>query len=128
MTDEALIKKIVAALENTLAEIVIAEHTDALNALTEIIIKTLKTVEDLSAPQAYRRAAEVFADAAVAEEAEAAEEAAKAKAKAEAAAKAKRPRPTRRVLKMGKFEMYQLRQHRIVARAAKQAREQKHKA
>jgi hypothetical protein len=114
MSDEVLIKKIVAALENTLAEIVIAEHTDALNALTEIIIKTLKTVEDLSAPQAYRRAAEVFADAAVAEEAEAVEEAAKE-------LEAKR-RPGRRVLKMGKIEQYELRQRRVAARVAKRAR------
>src|ERR1017187_9467209 len=89
MSDEALIKIIVAALENTLAELVTAEHTtEALNALTEVIVKTLKTAESLSAPQAYRRAAEVFVAAAAAEEAEAAEA---------AAAKAKQP-SVRRVL------------------------------
>jgi hypothetical protein len=80
------------------------------------MINILKTAEYLSAPQAYQRAAEVFADAAVAEEAEAAEEAAKAKAAAEAKAKA---RPARRVLKMGKLEQYQLRQQRVAQRAAK---------
>ena len=111
MSDEALIKKIVIALENTLAEIVIAQHTDALNALTEVMIKTLKTVEFLSAPQAYRRAAEVFADAAIVEEAEAEKEAA-AKAKAEA-----KRRPARHVSTVVKFEQYELRQRRIAQRA-----------
>lgn len=109
MSDEALIKKIITALENTLAEIVIAEHTDALNALTEVMIKTLKTIEFLSAPQAYRRAAEVFADAAIVEEAEAEKEAA---AKAEA-----KRRPARHVSTVVKFEQYQKRQRRIAQRA-----------
>jgi hypothetical protein len=127
MSDEAVIKKIVDALEDKLAEMVIADHLDALNAVTEVMINILKTAEYLSPSQAYTRASEVFADAAVAEEAEAAEEAAKAKAKAEAAAKAKQPH-VRRVLKIGKIEQYELRQQRVAARAAKQAREQKRKA
>jgi hypothetical protein len=127
MSNDTLIKTIVTELENKIAKIACAdEYFDVLNALTEIIVTTLKKNEQLSAPQAYRRATEVFADAAVAEEeeeaAEAAEEAAKAKAKAEAAAKAKRPRPARRVLKMGKLEYCQLRQRRIAARAAKRVR------
>jgi hypothetical protein len=117
MTDEVLIKKIVTALEEKLADMAIADHMDVLNALTEMTINILKTAEYLSAPQAYRRAAEVFADAAVAEEAEAAEEA----AKAEAAAKAKQPH-VRRVLTMDKLEYYQLRQQRVAQRGAKRAR------
>jgi hypothetical protein len=121
MTDEVLIKKIVTTLEEKLADMAIADHMDVLNALTELMINILKTAEYLSAPQAYRRAAEVFADAAVAEEAEAAEGEAKAKAAAEAKTKA-RPQPARRVLKMGKLEYHQLRQRRIAGRAAKRAR------
>jgi hypothetical protein len=113
MSDEALIKKIVVALENTLAEIVIAEHTDALNALTEMMINILKSVEYLSAPQAYRRAAEVFADAAVAEEVEAAEKA------AEAAAKAEAKRRPKRIGSQKKFDQFQIRQRRVAQRAAK---------
>ena len=115
MTDEVLIKKIVTALEDKLAEMAIADHMDALNALTEVMIKILKTAEFLSPAQAYQRAAAVFSDAAVAEEAEAA---------AEATAKeleAKR-RPARRVLKMGKLDQYELRQRRVAQRAARQAR------
>jgi hypothetical protein len=81
MSDEVLIKKIVTALEDKLADLAIADHLDALNALTEIMIETLKTVEYLTEREAYKRAAEVFADAAA--EA-AAEEAAEAAAKAEA--------------------------------------------
>jgi hypothetical protein len=111
MSDEALIKKIVAALENALAEIVIAEHTDALNALTEVMIKTLKTVEYLSAPQAYRRAAEVFADAAIVEEAEV-EKAAK-----ETAAKAAAKRSPKRISTVVKFEQFKKRQARVAQRA-----------
>jgi hypothetical protein len=108
MSDEVLIKKIVDALENKLAELVIADHMEVLNALTELIITTLKNSEYLSPPQAYRRAAEVFADAAVAEEAEAA-------AKAAAAAEAKR-RP-KRISSQKKFEQFQIRQRRVAQRA-----------
>jgi hypothetical protein len=106
MTDEVLIKKIVTALEDKLAEMVIADHLDALNAVTEVMTKILKTAEFLLMPQAYRRAAIVFADAAVAEE-------------AEAKATAKASRPARRVLKMSKLEQFQNRQRRVAARAAK---------
>jgi hypothetical protein len=116
MTDEVLIKKIIKALEDSLAEIEIADHMDALNALTAVMIETLKTVEYLSAPQAYRRAAEVFADAAVAEEAEAAEEAAKAKAASEAKTKAQ---PARRISTQTKSAEFQRRQQRVAQRAAK---------
>jgi hypothetical protein len=111
MSDEAIIKKMVIALENTLAEIVIAQHTDALNALTEVMIKTLKTVEFLSAPQAYRRAAEVFADAAIVEEAEAEKEA------KETAAKAAAKRSPKRISTVVKFEQLKKRQARVAQRA-----------
>jgi hypothetical protein len=113
---EQVIKKIVAALKNKLAELVIADHMDVLNALTELIITTLKNSEYLSAPQAYRRAAEVFADAAFAEEAEAAETAAEEAAKA--AAEAKR-RPARRISTQTKSAEFLIRQRRVAQRAAK---------
>jgi hypothetical protein len=45
MTDEGLIKKIIKALEGSLAEIEIADHMDAFNALTELMITTLKNSE-----------------------------------------------------------------------------------
>jgi endonuclease/exonuclease/phosphatase (EEP) superfamily protein YafD len=116
MTGEAVIKKIVDAFENKLADLAIADHMDVLNALTELMIATLKTAEYLAPAQAYRRASEVFIDAAIAEEAEEAE----AKAKAKAAARAQRP--VRVISTQKKFERFQRRQQLVAARAARQAR------
>jgi hypothetical protein len=114
MSDEVLIKKIVTALEDKLADLAIADHMDALNALTEIIIETLKTNEFLSAPEAYQRASEVFKDAAVAEEVEAA---------AEAAAKAKRRRHAAATNAQIKFEQFKKRQQRVAQRQRKREKQ-----
>jgi hypothetical protein len=110
MSDEVLIKKIIKALEGCLAEIEIADHMDALNALTAVMIETLKTVEYLSPPEGYRRASEVLKDAAVAEEVEAA---------AEAAAKAKRRRYAAATNAQVKFEQFKKRQQRVAQRQQK---------
>jgi hypothetical protein len=118
MSDEVMIKKIIKALDGSLAEIEIADHMDALNALnalTAVMIETLKTVEYLTEREAYKRAAEVFANAATAA---AAEEAAKAAAEAEA----KRRRHATATNAQIKFEQFKKRQRRVAQRAAKRDR------
>jgi hypothetical protein len=114
--NDALIKTIVNALENKIAHLACAdEYVDVLNALTEIIINTLKENESISTPQAYRRAVDVFADAAMAAEAE--EKQAK-----EAAAEAKaKPPAIRRISTQQKYKHYQARQQRVAQRAARKA-------
>jgi hypothetical protein len=52
---EEIVQKIIRALEATLADLVIADHIDVLNALTSIIIETLKTNECLTKRVAYER-------------------------------------------------------------------------
>jgi len=101
LSDEQNIRKIVAALETTLAELEIAEHTDVLNALTEILIETLKTNEYLTESQAYMRIVACFTSAAGKETS----------------------RPTSKLPAATKFQKFQMRQQRVAQRAAKAAQQ-----